>query len=95
MSTPQVGRFKWADNPPPVHAKKPRKISVYDVIAKKLKANTKNHGRWALVAKDVHYTIITKLKKSHPEIQWTTRKNDNGKSDLWASYPKQPTTQSN
>jgi hypothetical protein len=94
MSTdPQVARFKWADEPPPTHAqRKPRRATVYDVIAKRLKANTGNHGRWALVATDVHYTIITKLKKSHPEILWTTRKKVNSnKSDLWASYPKQPT----
>lgn len=86
-----IGYFTWADEPPPTHPKKNKPKSKYDLIADKLKRSKKNHGRWARVDREVHYTIVTKLRKSHPEIQWTSRKNSNGKWDLWASYPKQPT----
>lgn len=82
--------FVWADEPPPVHPKRKSK-SKYGVIADKLKRSKKNHGRWARVERNVHYTVVTGLKKNHPEVQWTTRKNSNGRWDLWASYPKQPT----
>ena len=89
-----MSNFKWADAPPPIHTKpKSKKVSEIDTIITRLRKATKNRGRWALVKADVHYTYITRVNKllkdrAMTDMQFTTRKNKNGKWDLWGTWNK-------
>ena len=82
-------RIVWADAPPPRQKPKTptvkvKKISKWEAVANKIRKNTKNAGRWALVASDIHFTYVTRLNKQFPDIKWTARKNGD-RHDLWAS----------
>ena len=81
-------RFDFTDTPPvPRHIQK-RPVGKWAAVASRMRRiNKKNHGKWAKVATDVHFTLAPRMKKSFPDIAWTIRKNEQGKHDLWASYP--------
>jgi hypothetical protein len=81
-------RFDFTDAPPVprnVHAKPKGKWAA--VASRMRRIHKKNYGKWAKVATDVHFTLAPRMKKSFPDIAWTIRKNEQGKYDLWASYP--------
>lgn len=80
-----VKRLEWHDQPA---APVVNKVGKWAAVAKRMRRiDVKNHGKWARVATDVHFTLASRLKKQYPDVAWTIRKNSDGKHDLWASYP--------
>jgi hypothetical protein len=90
-------RFDFIDAPPdPINGfkKKAKPLSKWAKVADRMrKINRKHYGKWTKVATDVHFTLAHRMKKSFPDVNWITRKNNKGKHDLWASYSgKSPLT---
>lgn len=80
-----VKRLEWQNEPP---APAVKKVGKWAAVAKRMRRiDVKNHGKWARVATDVHFTLASRLKKQYPDVAWAIRKNSDGKHDLWASYP--------